>query len=170
MRQFVLPAASAATATTAIAAAATTAITTASAAATTTARATFTGARFVDADRAAFEFGLVEVFDCPGGLVGISHFDEAESARLAGELIDDDYGAVDLPCLREKRFQVLIGHRVGEIAYVQFCGNLLAPSLVYAGKRATRETQAGLSEKCVRAVTIHSIPLFLRASKVYGYS
>jgi hypothetical protein len=104
-----LPAATAAATTTAASAAA---ITSSTAAATpaSAARAAFTGTGFVDTDCTAFEFSFVKFLNRLGSIVRVGHLDEAETARLAREFIDNDYRAVDFAGLREKRFQVLIGH------------------------------------------------------------
>jgi hypothetical protein len=126
-----LPAAATAATTTVAATAATTTATpiTTAAPTATAAGTTFTRTRLIDANRTSLELGFVELFDGFGGLVGIGHFYEAETAGLAGKFIDNNDRTVDFPRLGEKRFQVLIGHRVGEVAYVQFCGHQFAPLL-----------------------------------------
>jgi hypothetical protein len=66
--------------------------------------------RLIHADRATLEFRLVEILDCARSFVRVRHLDEAKTARLAREFVHHYRGAIDLACLREKRFQVFIRH------------------------------------------------------------
>jgi hypothetical protein len=142
-----LPAATAATTTSSATAASSAPATIASAAAsaTTAARTTaaFTRTGFVDANIPPFEFGVIEFFDRPCGVIRVCHFDESETARLSRELVDHDYRAVDFAGLREQPFQVFIGNRIGQIAYVQFSGHSVPLLDQCRGARETKNPAGG---------------------------
>src|SRR5262249_17733262 len=118
MTRSLLPAPAAATTATA-AAAAPAAVSIATAAARTGALL----ARLVHLDTAALELGAVELRNRARRFIGISHLHEAEAARLAGELVGYDGDVVDLAYLSEQRFEVLVCHGKGQIAYVELCGH-----------------------------------------------
>jgi hypothetical protein len=75
-------------------------------------------ARLVDADPAALQIGIVKSFNGAGRVGRFRHFDKTESARLAGELVSYDDGALHFSRLLEELGKVFIGNSVGEIAYI----------------------------------------------------
>jgi hypothetical protein len=97
---------------------------TATASARSTAATARCAARLVDANPAALEIGIVQGFDGAGRIGGFRHLDEAESARLAGELVSYDDRALHLSRLLEELGKVFIGNCVGEIAYIQLGGHI----------------------------------------------
>jgi hypothetical protein len=153
-----LPAATAApaAATSTTAAASTATITSATASATTAARtaAALTRTGFVDADIAPFEFGVIKFFDRPSGVVRVCHFDESEAARLSRELVDHNDGAVDFAGLREQPFKIFVGHRVGQIAYVQFCGHSVPLLDQCRRARDSKNPEVGLMKSASGSVSI----------------
>src|SRR5260221_8255398 len=109
-----LPAAAASATTT------TTTATTASAAVTAAAAAGTRPllARLVHLDTAALDFSAVELRNCARSFIGISHLHEAKAARLAGKFVGNNSDVVHLAHLSEQRFQILIGYRKGQVAYI----------------------------------------------------
>jgi hypothetical protein len=135
-RREILPAIAISAAATALSAAttaaaalsATAAATPAITAAATAARATGAGARLVNLNLSALQVGVVECLDCGGRLGRIRHLDETEAARLPREFVGHDDRALDLSRLRKEFRQVFLRNRVGQVAYIQFCGHK-SPSL-----------------------------------------
>src|SRR5450830_1294734 len=123
-------AATAEAATAAAAAAATTvaATTTAAAEAATATRGTgFHRAGFVDHHAAATEGLTIHAVD--GGLCfGVArHFHKAETLRAAGVTLHHDFGAGHSTKLAKSLFQVVVAHRVRQVADVQFVAHQGTP-------------------------------------------
>jgi hypothetical protein len=105
-----------------------------------TAEARFARLGLIHLDIAALEFGVVELLDRFTGFVRGGHLYEAESFRLSGEFVRDHGCTLHLTNLREEFVEIVIGDRVGQIAYVQFTGHF-----------ALREFMPGGSEQRTRA-------------------
>jgi len=67
---------------------------------------------------AAHELGPVQGRDRLRGLLVVAHFDEAEAFGLAGEFVADYRGTRDCSNSGKEFVQMLVGHRVSEIADV----------------------------------------------------
>src|SRR5262249_1265107 len=96
------------------------------AAATGTWRARRLRARFVDDDLAAVEAMAVEHLDGLLRFIGGHHLDEAESARLAGELVADDIDRLHGAGLLKQGLEVFLTDLEGEVTYVQLGRHLWA--------------------------------------------
>jgi hypothetical protein len=130
-RREILPAIAISAAATALSAATTAAATlsaTAAATAAISAAATGAGARLVNLNLSALQVGVVECLDRLGRVGRLGHLDETEAARLPREFVGHDDRALDLSRLRKEFRQVFLRNRVGQVAYIQFCGHK-SPSL-----------------------------------------
>src|SRR5216684_8445756 len=103
--------------------------------------AKFSGLGLVDLEVASLEILAIELRNRLGGVAGALHFDEAEASRLAREFVRYDGRACYFPYLREECFEIIVRHRIGEIAYVQFAGHLL-PSVSICREALEQKTRA----------------------------
>src|SRR5258708_7778147 len=78
----------------------------------------------VDAQAAAVHLGAVELLLGALGVVVVRHGDEAEAARLPGVAVDDDRDRLAGARLGEELAQLVLGHRVGEVADEELLGHL----------------------------------------------
>src|SRR5512134_2537114 len=75
--------------------------------------------RLVHGEAASTVLMSVELADRLARALGIAHFNERKSTRLAGGTVADDIDAGDLPGRLEQRLQIGFGGFVRKISHVQ---------------------------------------------------
>src|SRR5579884_85891 len=84
----------------------------------------------VDGDIAAFHGVAMELFDGLLGVLACRHGDEGETARAAGEFVEDQVNGGNAAGLREQVLKVLGGGGKRDVPHVELCVHLLdSPAL-----------------------------------------
>jgi hypothetical protein len=107
------------------------------------AAALFAGPGFVDRQRAAIDFFLVQAGDRCLSLAIIRHFDKTEALAATGVPVHDNLGALNAAKFGEQRFQALVVSIVTEVSNVQASSHKTIPYDLPVARARTADHSMG---------------------------